>query len=116
MEFGLEPLQDTSDRAVVVGDGVLAAPLTIIDEKTIGASLGADSIRDGVRAGVVGVLLVIVIMIGYYRMAGALAVASLTLYCLFTLAGLAAFGFTLTLPGLAGFVLSIGIAVDANVL
>jgi preprotein translocase subunit SecD len=90
--------------------------LTIIEERTIGPSLGADSIRDGVRAGVVGVLLVIIIMIGYYRLSGALAVAALTLYCLFTLAGLAAFGFTLTLPGLAGFVLSIGIAVDANVL
>ena len=82
----------------------------------IGPSLGKDSIRDGVRAGVVGVVLVLVIMIGYYRMAGTLAVAALTLYCLFTLAGLAMFGFTLTLPGLAGFVLSIGIAVDANVL
>src|SRR6266545_121588 len=63
-----------------------------------------------------GRVLVITIMIGYYRPSGALAVAALTLYCLFTLAGLAAFGFTLTLPGLAGFVLSIGIAVDANVL
>jgi len=55
-------------------------------------------------------------MVGYYRLSGVLAVAALTFYCLFTLAGLSAFGFTLTLPGLAGFVLSIGIAVDANVL
>ncbi len=116
IELPGKPLQEASDLALVLRAGALPAPLTIIEERTIGPSLGADSIRDGVRAGVVGVALVIVIMIGYYRMAGGLAVAALTLYCLFTLAGLALFGFTLTLPGLAGFVLSIGIAVDANVL
>ncbi len=116
IELGSKPLQEASDLALVLRAGALPAPLTIVDERAISASLGADSIHDGVLAGVVGVLLVIVIMIGYYRIAGALAVAALTLYCLFTLAGLAAFGFTLTLPGMAGFVLSIGIAVDANVL
>jgi preprotein translocase subunit SecD len=116
IELGSKPLQEASDLALVLRAGALPAPLTIVEERTIGPSLGADSIKDGVRAGVVGVVLVIVIMIGYYRMSGALAVAALTLYCLFTLAGLAVFGFTLTLPGLAGFVLSIGIAVDANVL
>src|SRR5712671_3482152 len=116
IELGTKPLQEASDLALVLRAGALPAPLTIIEERTIGPSLGADSIHDGVRAGVVGVVLVVLIMIGYYRMAGALAVGALTLYCLFTMAGLALFGFTLTLPGLAGFVLSIGIAVDANVL
>jgi preprotein translocase subunit SecD len=116
IELGSKPLQEASDLALVLRAGALPAPLTIVDETTIGPSLGADSINDGVRAGIVGVVLVILIMVGYYRLSGALAVAALTLYCLFTLAGLAAFGFTLTLPGLAGFVLSIGIAVDANVL
>src|SRR6266576_666415 len=116
IEMGNKPLQEASDLALVVRAGALPAPLTIVDERSISATLGADSIHDGVLAGVVGILLVVVIMIGYYRVSGALAVAALTLYCLFTLAGLAAFGFTLTLPGLAGFVLSIGIAVDANVL
>src|SRR5437868_8189709 len=116
IELGSKPLQEASDLALVLRAGALPAPLTIVDERTISGTLGADSVHDGVLAGVVGVVLVIVIMIGYYRMSGALAVAALTLYCLFTLAGLAAFGFTLTLPGLAGFVLSIGIAVDANVL
>jgi preprotein translocase subunit SecD len=116
IELGAKPLQEASDLALVLRAGALPAPLTIVEERSIGPSLGADSIRDGVRAGVVGVVLVILIMVGYYRMAGTLAVAALTLYCLFTLAGLALFGFTLTLPGLAGFVLSIGIAVDANVL
>src|SRR4051812_10261926 len=116
IELGTKPLQEASDLALVLRAGALPAPLTIVDERAISATLGADSIHDGVIAGVVGVVLVIVIMVGYYKMAGALAVGALTLYCLFTLAGLAAFGFTLTLPGLAGFVLSIGIAVDANVL
>jgi preprotein translocase subunit SecD len=116
IELGSKPLQEASDLALVLRAGALPAPLTIVEERTIGPSLGADSIHDGIRAGAVGVALVILIMVGYYRMAGALAVAALTLYCLFTLAGLALFGFTLTLPGMAGFVLSIGIAVDANVL
>ena len=116
IELGTKPLQEASDLALVLRAGALPAPLTIVDERAISATLGQDSIHDGIVAGVVGVLLVIAIMIGYYKMSGALAVAALTLYCLFTLAGLAAFGFTLTLPGLAGFVLSIGIAVDANVL
>jgi preprotein translocase subunit SecD len=116
IELGTKPLQEASDLALVLRAGALPAPLQIVEERSIGPSLGADSINDGIKAGVVGVALVIVIMIGYYKMSGALAVAALTLYCLFTLAGLAAFGFTLTLPGLAGFVLSIGIAVDANVL
>ncbi len=116
IELGSKPLQEASDLALVLRAGALPAPLTIVDERAISATLGADSIHSGVVAGVVGVVLVIVIMVGYYRLSGALAVAALTLYCLFTLAGLAMFGFTLTLPGLAGFVLSIGIAVDANVL
>jgi preprotein translocase subunit SecD len=116
IELGSKPLQEASDLALVLRAGALPAPLQIVEERSIGPSLGADSINAGIKAGVVGVALVILIMIGYYKMSGALAVAALTLYCLFTLAGLAAFGFTLTLPGLAGFVLSIGIAVDANVL
>jgi preprotein translocase subunit SecD len=116
IELGTKPLQEAQDLALVLKAGALPAPLTIIDERTIGASLGKDSITDGIRAGVVGVALVVLIMIGYYRVSGALAVAALTLYVLFTLAGLAFFGFTLTLPGLAGLVLSVGIAVDANVL
>jgi preprotein translocase subunit SecD len=116
IELGTKPLQEASDLALVLRAGALPAPLTIVDERAISATLGSDSIHDGIVAGIVGVLLVVAIMIGYYRMSGALAVAALTLYCLFTVAGLAAFGFTLTLPGLAGFVLSIGIAVDANVL
>ena len=116
IELGAKPLQDAQDLALVLKAGALPAPLTIIEERTIGPSLGQDSIRDGIHAGIVGVALVVLIMVVYYRLSGVLAVAALALYVLFTLAGLAGFGFTLTLPGLAGLVLSVGIAVDANVL
>jgi preprotein translocase subunit SecD len=116
IELGSKPLTEANDLALVLRAGALPAPLTIVEERTIGPSLGADSIHDGVKAGIVGVVLVILVMAIYYRRSGLLAVSALLLYSLFTLGGLAAFGFTLTLPGLAGFVLSIGIAVDANVL
>lgn len=111
-----QPLQKTQDLALVLRAGALPVPLKVVESRQIGASLGQDSIRDGARAGVLGIVLVVFIMIGYYRLSGVLAVASLTLYLLFTLALLAGFNAVLTLPGLAGLVLSVGIAVDANVL
>jgi preprotein translocase subunit SecD len=111
-----KPLADAQDLALVLRAGALPVRLAIVDEQSIGPTLGADSIRDGITAGAVGVVLVILIMVIYYRLSGVLAVSALTLYVLFTLAGLAIFGFTLTLPGLAGLALSVGIAVDANVL
>jgi preprotein translocase subunit SecD len=111
-----KPLTEAQDLALVLRAGALPAPLQIVEERTIGPSLGQDSIHDGIRAGVVGVVLVILIMVIYYRLSGVLAVSALSLYVLMTLAGLSMFGFTLTLPGLAGLVLSVGIAVDANVL
>jgi preprotein translocase subunit SecD len=116
IELGSKPLVEANDLALVLRAGALPAPLTIVDERTISGTLGADSIRDGVLAGVVGVVLVILIMVVYYRTSGLIAVAALTLYVVLTLGGLALFGFTLTLPGMAGLVLSVGIAVDANVL
>jgi preprotein translocase subunit SecD len=109
-------LQEAQDLALVLRAGSLQHPLKIVESRNIGPSLGQDSIRAGVTAGVVAVVLVIVIMLVYYRFAGILAVAGLVLYVLYTLAALAGFNAVLTLPGLAGFVLSIGIAVDANVL
>jgi preprotein translocase subunit SecD len=111
-----QPLQKTQDLALVLRAGSLPVPLKVVESRQIGASLGKDSIRDGARAGVLGVALVVLIMIGYYRFSGFLAVVALTFYVLFTLALLASFDATLTLPGLAGLVLSVGIAVDANVL
>jgi preprotein translocase subunit SecD len=116
IELGNKPLQEAQDLALVLRAGALPAPLTIVEERTIGPSLGKDSIADGIRAGIVGVVLVVLIMVTYYRLSGVLAVLALGLYVVFTLGGLAGFHFTLTLPGLAGLVLSVGIAVDANVL
>ncbi len=116
IELGGKPLEEANDLALVLRAGALPVPLQIVEERSIGPTLGADSIRAGELAGIVAVALVVIIMIGYYRVSGMLAVAALATYILFTLGGLAAFGFTLTLPGLAGFALSIGMAVDANVL
>jgi preprotein translocase subunit SecD len=114
--MGGKDLQAAQDLALVLRAGSLPVPLKVVDVVQIGASLGQDSIHKATTAGVIAVALVIIIMLGYYRFSGALAVAGLTLYILYTLAALAGFDAVLTLPGLAGFVLSIGIAVDANVL
>jgi preprotein translocase subunit SecD len=114
--MGGKDLQAAQDLALVLRAGSLPVPLKVADVTQIGASLGKDSIHKGITAGIIAVVLVVVVMLGYYRFSGALAVAALSLYILYTLAALAGFSAVLTLPGLAGFVLSIGIAVDANVL
>ncbi|MDO8500546.1 MAG: protein translocase subunit SecD [Gemmatimonadaceae bacterium] len=114
--MGGKGLQDASDLALVLRAGSLPTPLKIAEIRSIGASLGQDSVSKGITAGIIAVLLIVGIMIVYYRFSGLLAVLALSLYMLFTMATLAGFGAVLTLPGLAGFVLSIGIAVDANVL
>ena len=111
-----QPLQAVQDLALVLRAGALPVPLKVVDSRTIGATLGKDSIHDGIKAGILGVALVVLIMLGYYRFSGFLAVIALGLYVLFTLALLAGLDATLTLPGIAGMVLSVGIAVDANVL
>ncbi|MCA0376119.1 MAG: protein translocase subunit SecD [Gemmatimonadetes bacterium] len=109
-------LQAAQDLALVLRAGALPVPLKVAEVRQVGASLGQDSINKGVMALGVALLLVVLIMVGYYRLSGVLAVAALGLYLVYTLAILAGFNAVLTLPGLAGFVLSIGIAVDANVL
>ena len=114
--MGGKDLAAAQDLAIVLRAGALPVPLKVEEVRAIGASLGQDSVNKGITAGVIAVLLVVIIMLGYYRFAGVLAVCGLALYMLFTLAALAGFSAVLTLPGLAGFVLSIGIAVDANVL
>jgi preprotein translocase subunit SecD len=114
--LGNRTLQEAQDLALTLKAGALPIPLKIVEERQVGASLGSDSIRDGITAGLVGTALVIVIMVVFYRLSGVLAVIALGLYILFTLGSLSMVDATLTLPGLAGIVLSIGIAVDANVL
>jgi preprotein translocase subunit SecD len=114
--LGGRDLQAAQDLALVLRAGSLPVPLKIDEVRNIGPSLGADSIHASIQAGAIALCLVVVIMIGYYRFSGLLAVFGLAIYTLCTLAALAGFDATLTLPGLAGFVLSIGMAVDANVL
>jgi preprotein translocase subunit SecD len=114
--LGRRDLQVAQDLALVLRAGALPVPLKITEIRNIGASLGEDSIRRGTNAMIFAVLAVVVIMIGYYRFSGMLAVGALILFVLYTLAVLAGFGGVLTLPGLAGLVLSVGMAVDANVL
>jgi preprotein translocase subunit SecD len=109
-------LQEAQDLALTLKAGALPIPLRIIEERQVGPSLGSDAIRSGIVSGIIGTIFVVLIMVLYYRTAGALAIAALAMYLLFTLGGLAMLDATLTLPGLAGLVLSIGIAVDANVL
>jgi preprotein translocase subunit SecD len=114
--LGGKSLQEAQDLALTLKAGALPIPLKIVEERQVGASLGSDSIRKGITAGLVGTAMVILIMLVFYRLSGALAVLALGLYILFTLGALSMVDATLTLPGLAGIVLSIGIAVDANVL
>jgi preprotein translocase subunit SecD len=110
------PIEEARDLALVLRAGALPAPLRIMEERTVGPSLGQDSIEQGAIAGLIGLALVLAIMIAYYRAAGAIAVAALAVYVLLVLGGLAGMQATLTLPGIAGLILSVGMAVDANVL
>jgi len=108
--------QSAEDLALTLRSGALPAPIEYLEERTVGPSLGQDSIRAGVRASVVGLALVVVFMLFYYRGSGVNAVVALMLNMILMLAGLIVFGATLTLPGIAGIILTIGMAVDSNVL
>jgi preprotein translocase subunit SecD len=109
-------IQEARDLAIVLRAGALPAPVEIAEERTVGPSLGQDSIHQGITSFIVGGALVIVFMIAYYKGAGLLAVAAVIFNILFMMAILAGFQAVLTLPGIAGIVLTIGMAVDANVL
>ncbi|MDE0262535.1 MAG: protein translocase subunit SecD [Bryobacterales bacterium] len=104
------------DLALVLRAGALPASVVYLEERTVGASLGADSIRQGVRSAIYGVAIIVLMMLVYYKLAGINANVALFFNLLILLAVLSAFGFTLTLPGIAGIILTIGMAVDANVL
>jgi preprotein translocase subunit SecD len=108
--------EEARDLAIVLRAGALPAPVKIIEERTVGPSLGRDSINKGLKSMIIGGLIVILFMVFYYRVAGILADLALFLNILFIAAGLALFGATLTLPGIAGIILIIGMAIDANVL
>jgi preprotein translocase subunit SecD len=108
--------QTAHDLALVLRAGALPAPIKDLEERTVGPSLGADSIRHGVQASILSLLVVMIFMVFYYRLSGVNAVLALILNLVILLAALAMFGATLTLPGIAGVILTIGMGVDSNVL
>jgi len=108
--------EQASDLAIVLRAGSLPAPVKVIQNVTVGPSLGLDSIQKGVRAAIIGAFLVVVFMAVYYRFAGLVADFALIFNILFLLSGMALLEATLTLPGIAGIILAIGMAVDSNVL
>jgi SecD/SecF fusion protein len=109
-------LDVAKDLAIVLRAGALPAPVHVIEERSVGPSLGNDSIQEGLMAGLIGTLLVIVFMLIYYRLSGIVAILAMVLNIFYLFAGMAGIGSTLTLPGIAGIVLTVGMSVDANVL
>jgi protein-export membrane protein SecD len=109
-------MEEARKLAIVLRAGSLPAPLRNIEERTVGATLGEDSIRKGLKAVGIGGVLVLIFMLIYYRLAGLFADVAMTLNMLFVLGMMAYFGATLTLPGIAGILLTVGMAIDANVL
>jgi preprotein translocase subunit SecD len=108
--------QQAKDLSMVLRSGALPAGIRYLQESTVGPSLGADSIRDGVRASVIGMIAVLVFMLIYYRGAGINADLALILNLIILLGFLGFSGATLTLPGIAGLILTVGMGVDSNVL
>jgi len=113
---GLDSPLEASELALMLRAGALAAPISFVEERTVGPSLGADNIRLGAKSVQLGLALVVLFMLLYYRAFGAIAVVALTCNLVLLLACMSLLGATLTLPGIAGIVLTVGMAVDANVL
>ncbi|MEX0272132.1 protein translocase subunit SecD [Leptolyngbyaceae cyanobacterium UHCC 1019] len=110
------PLETARDLAIQLKGGALPFPVEVVENRTVGATLGRDSIQSSIYAGLGGLFLVLIFMVVYYRLPGLIADTSLIIYTILTLAAFNLLGVTLTLPGIAGFILSIGMAVDANIL
>jgi preprotein translocase subunit SecD len=108
--------QEAHDLAIVLRAGALPAPVRILENRTVGPSLGRDSINKGVKAAIIGLILVLFFMVIYYRLSGVLADIALLINMVIITGALSAFGATLTLPGIAGIILTIGMSVDASVL
>lgn len=107
---------EAAELATLLNSGALPVPLEIIQTTTVGATLGKESVRQSLWAGIVGLGLVLLFMIGYYRLPGVLSAVALGLYTLYSLAAYKLLGVVFTVPGITGFILSIGMAVDANIL
>jgi preprotein translocase subunit SecD len=108
--------ESANELTIQLRGGALPVPVEIVENRTVGATLGRDSIQSSLYAGMGGLALVLIFMVAYYRLPGLIADLSLLIYSLLTFAAFSLLGVTLTLPGIAGFILSIGMAVDANVL
>ncbi len=113
---GFADIAEARDLAVLLRAGALPIPVEVIERRTVGPSLGRDSLDLSLRAGTIAVALIVAFMIALYRLPGVLADVALVLYALFLFAALTALGATMTLPGIAAFIISVGMAIDANVL
>jgi preprotein translocase subunit SecD len=108
--------EEARDLAIILRAGALPAPVTILENRTVGPSLGRDSIEKGIKSILIGALLVVIFILIYYRLSGVIAVTALIVNIVLLMGALAYFGASLTLPGIAGIILTVGMAIDANVL
>jgi len=108
--------KSANDLAVLLRSGALPVSFNVLEKRSIGPTLGADSLDKSIKAGIVGLIAILIFMLGYYRLPGLIADLSLVLYALLVLGTMSLLGAVLTLPGIAGFALSIGMAVDANII
>ncbi len=108
--------EEANTLALQLRSGALPVSFSIMEKRTVEPTLGADSLRMSIQAGLLGLVAILIFMVGYYRMAGLVADVSMVLYAILVLGTMAILGAVLTLPGIAGFVLSIGMAVDANII
>lgn len=113
---GFKTIKEAQDLASLLNSGALPAPLDVVENRTVSATLGADSLRQSLYAGLVGIAAVMVFMVAFYRLPGMLANVALVIYCLLNLAAFIFMGATLTLPGIAGFLLALAMSLDTNIL
>jgi len=113
---GFQTIEEARDLMQLLNAGALPVPIDVVENRTVSATLGADSIRKSLFAGLVGIALVVLFMIAVYRLPGAIADLALGIYCLLLAAVMIVLNATLTLPGIAGFIMSLGMAVDTNIL
>jgi preprotein translocase subunit SecD len=113
---GFKDLKEAGDLAVLLNSGALPAPIDVVENRTVSATLGQDSLAQSLRAGLIGIIAVMIFMVAFYRLPGLLADGALIIYCILNLAAFILFGGTLTLPGIAGFLLALAMSLDTNIL
>jgi len=113
---GYANMDEARDMALLLNSGALPAPIDVVENRTVSATLGADSLAQSLRAGLIGLVLVCIFMIVFYRLPGLLADFALAIYCVLNLAAFILIGGTLTLPGIAGFLLALAMSLDTNIL